>query len=77
MGYGPFTPAQLTVRGLKRSYTTDSYGTQEFVTLLNSSPPCYKLYLLGTHESDEKMEFVIASTAQPYLLYEALAAVPL
>lgn len=76
VNYGPFSPAQYTVRGLKRSGTADWYETEQ-LDALTRKLPVYKLYLLGTHESDQKMESLLASTdagAQQYI-NEALTPV--
>jgi len=65
--YGSSSPAQLTVHALKRPYTVDFYETQRLDTPLKTNPRRYKLYLLGTHESDEKMESVYRHELEPLI----------
>jgi len=65
--FGPFSEAESTVRAHKTSGSADFEATME---LLNQTPPQLdELYLLGTQESFNRLEEIIASTdqlAQPF-----------
>jgi hypothetical protein len=60
--YGPFSPAQLTVRTHKPSDSGDFMATLYAAKSLGSTLILRPLYLLGTAASDTQLENVIAST---------------
>ncbi|KAI0257210.1 hypothetical protein BJV78DRAFT_1160990 [Lactifluus subvellereus] len=70
--FGPFSQAQLTVRGpLKRNDSGDFEESDKLTRAVDGLPPALEeLYLLGTSESNGRLEEIIASTdvlAQPLI----------
>ena len=60
--YGPFTSAQMTVCTHKPSDSADFVETTKAACHLAMAPVQQRLFLLGTPESAEELEQVIAST---------------
>ena len=60
--YGPFTSAQMTVHTHKPSDSADFVETTKAACCLAMAPVQRRLFLLGTPESAEELEQVIAST---------------
>ena len=60
--YGLFTPTQLEIQTHKLSDSIDFIESMRTSRKLAQMPICHKLYLLGTAESNVKLEDIIQST---------------
>jgi hypothetical protein len=60
--YGPFTPAQLSVRTHKPSDSSDFKEAVKAARRLSEMPTQRHIYLLGTTESSRELERIISST---------------
>ncbi|KAF8335394.1 uncharacterized protein EI90DRAFT_3280081 [Cantharellus anzutake] len=69
--FGPFSEAGSTVRANKLSDSGDFAATMGLFSQMHGPPPdLAELYLLGTPESFNRLEQIIASTdhlAQPFI----------
>ena len=70
--FGPFSEAESTVRAHKVSGSADFDAAASLMSRIEAQPPVLtELYLLGTPESYNRLEQIIASTdhsAQPLIL---------
>ena len=77
--YGPFSTAESSARALKPSESGDFEESMKLRDDMHRPPPnLTELYLLGTPESYERLEEIIASTdllAQPYIDVSTLSII--